>query len=111
MKDFPTYADFKNRNIGMPILILPITLFWFKKIWRNEKKEEYREIKPYYEKRLEKSIDFPLVSVGFRAGYRPESPFLVCMCKIRKGTGFEKWGAKKGKKYYILEIKKLYNFF
>lgn len=111
MNDFPTYSDFKKKYTVMPFLILPIKLFWFKKIWQGEKLEEYREIKPYYIKRLEKFADLSSFSVGLRAGYRADSPFLVCMCKLKKGEGFEKWGAETGKKYYVLEIQKLYKGF
>lgn len=106
--DVMTYADFKAKCGDIPILILPIKRFWFNKILSGEKLEEYRNITPYYEKRLEKYRDYLHFSVGFRAGYRMDSPFIVCLCKLKKGEGFEKWGAEKGKKYYILEIKKVY---
>lgn len=34
------------------MLVLPIKKQWFDMIVSGEKKEEYREIKPYYDKRL-----------------------------------------------------------
>ena len=34
------------------MLILPIKKEWFDMILSGEKKEEYREIKPYYERRF-----------------------------------------------------------
>ena len=34
------------------MLVLPIKRKWFEMIASGEKKEEYREIKPYYDKRL-----------------------------------------------------------
>ena len=34
------------------MLILPIKKKWFDMILSGEKKEEYREIKPYYDSRL-----------------------------------------------------------
>lgn len=108
MNKIPTYADFKQKFDNVPLLILPIKGCWLKKIWSGEKLEEYRNITPYYEKRLEKYKDFPSFTVGFRAGYRMDSAFAVCLCKLKKGEGFEEWGAKKGKRYYILEIQKVY---
>ena len=109
--DVKTYADFKEKNRNVSILILPIKRFWFDKILSGEKKEEYRNITPYYEKRLEKYMDSPYFFVGLRAGYNMASPFIVCRCRLRKGEGLEKWGAEKGKRYYILEIVKMYNDF
>lgn len=103
-----TYADFKAKYSNIPLLKLPIKRYWFNKIWNGEKKEEYRNINSYYEKRLEKYISLPDFSVGFRAGYRMDSPFVVCRCRLKKGLGFEEWGAEKDKKYYILEIIKVY---
>ena len=72
------------------------------------KKEEYREDKPYYQRLLEKYRGFPSFTVVFRAGYSQESPMAVCLCKLKKGEGFEKWGAEKGKNYYVLELLKVY---
>ena len=109
--DIKTYADFKGKNKNVSILILPIKRFWFDKILSEEKKEEYRNITPYYEKRLEKYMNSPYFFVGLRAGYNMASPFIICRCRLRKGEGFEKWGAKKGERYYILEIEKVYNDF
>ena len=104
----PTYADFRQKFGKFPLLILPIKGFWLRKIWSEEKLEEYRNITPYYEKRLEKYKDFPHFPVGFRAGYSMNSAFVVCLCKLKKGEGFEEWGAEKGKKYYVLELLKVY---
>lgn len=104
----PSYADFRERFGTFPLLVLPIKSFWLSKIWSGEKLEEYRNINPYYEKRLEKYKDFPSFAVGFRAGYSMNSSFIACLCKLKKGEGFEKWGAEKGKKYYVLEILKVY---
>lgn len=40
------------------MLILPIKKKWFDMILSGEKKEEYREIKPYYESRLPKNFGY-----------------------------------------------------
>jgi len=46
---------------------------WFDAIAAGIKTEEYREIKPYWTKRLEKSYDF----VQFRNGYRSDAPVMT----------------------------------
>lgn len=35
-----------------PDLTLPLTRMWFAKIWNGEKRTEYREVKPYWTKRI-----------------------------------------------------------
>lgn len=108
------------------MLILPIKKKWFDMIASGQKKEEYREIKPYYNKCLgNEVIGFPFTEaiienfenikaydenrfknfeVVLRNGYRSDSPKQKCKCKIRIGQGKEEWGAEPGKEYYILEI-------
>ena len=99
------------------MLVLPIKKKWFDMIRNREKKEEYREIKPYYYKRfgnillgyslnnvkaeLYKNIEFSML---FRNGYSHNSPTIKCKCTLRVGQGKEEWGAVPGKEYYILEI-------
>ena len=39
------------------MLILPIKRHWFNMLLSGEKKEEYREIKPYYISRLAKYVN------------------------------------------------------
>lgn len=95
-------------QFGKPSLILPIKGFWLWKIWTGEKKEEYREDKLYYQRLFKKYKDSLSFTVGFRAGYNLNSPMVVCLCKLKKGEGLEEWGAEQGKKYYILEILKVY---
>lgn len=107
------------------MLILPIKRQWFNMILRGEKKEEYREIKPYYDSRFMNY--FGMIWIGgelintreilpelagpevkevvFRNGYSANSPEITCKCSLRAGTGKEEWGAEPGKQYYILEIK------
>ena len=58
MKRSPTQAEWVRR-FGKPALILPITGYWLNKIWVGEKKEEYREDKPYYQRLLKKIQGFP----------------------------------------------------
>lgn len=104
------------------MLILPIKRKWFDLIKSGEKKEEYREIKPYWTKRLNNEFDKMLkliipsnverdlrkypqwLTVVFKNGYSRKSPIIKCKCKIRIGQGKEEWGAELNKEYYVLEI-------
>lgn len=110
------------------MLILPIKKKWFDMILSGEKKEEYREIKPYYTTRLInalgrnelvqgeetkrlllKSQDEKQFEVLFRNGYSSNSPSFIAVCHLKVGQGKEKWGAVIGVEYYILKIDKINN--
>ena len=106
------------------MLILPIKKKWFDMILSGEKKEEYREIKPYYKTRFYNAVNEVLeketfaqqvtniilynnevwIDVLFRNGYRKNSPKIKCRCWLDKGYGKKEWGAEEGKEYYILKI-------
>ncbi len=96
------------------MLTLPIKKKWFDMIASGEKKEEYREIKPYYTRRFSWHEDkkCPTIQittdVRFRNGYSKTSPTMECHVRIRKGYGKEEWGAEKNKLYYVLEITKIW---
>lgn len=103
------------------MLILPIKRKWFDMIKSGEKKEEYREIKPYWTKRFENYYEIAKLNIElecpnfkeiyyrvvFRNGYGNNAPRMTCVCKLRVGQGKEEWGAEKGKEYYVLEILKI----
>ena len=104
------------------MLILPIKRKRFDMIKSGEKKEEYREIKSYWTKRLNNEFDRMLKSIipsnverdlrkypqwliiCFRNGYGKDSPTIMCECKIIIGKGKQQWGAEPNKEYYVLEI-------
>lgn len=89
------------------MLILPIKKKWFDMILSGEKKEEYREVKPYYDNRFLKSIsdnESHTDVILLRNGYGNDKPTLRCECVIYKGYGKEEWGADPNKEYYILRI-------
>ncbi len=94
------------------MLILPIKKKWFDMIKSGEKKEEYREIKPYYSKRFGFEDDEELrlhtiqtaKTVRFRNGYSKTSPTIECEVVITKGLGKPEWGAEPNKLYYVLKI-------
>lgn len=94
------------------MIILPIKKEWFDMILSGEKKEEYREIKPYYRSRLynEGFLDqygLPTLYQGrvlFRNGYSKTSPSFVAKCTLSVGPGRPEWGSRAGEEYYILKI-------
>lgn len=110
------------------MLTLPIKKKWFDMILSGEKKEEYREIKPYYTKRFSKYLPFKINSgfwncdntivetyimknpdnlcfnICFRNGYSANSPSFIAKISLSIGIGKEEWGAEKGKQYFILTI-------
>lgn len=92
------------------MLTLPIKKKWFDMIVSGEKKEEYREVKPYYDNRFKNiyyatSGDQPYIL--FRNGYSKNSPTIKCKTVITKGLGKMEWGAEPGKEYYVLHILKI----
>lgn len=59
-------------------LYLTLQKKWFDLILNGQKKEEFREIKPYWTKRLFKH---PFKQVQFRNGYQKDAPTFVIECK------------------------------
>lgn len=116
------------------MLILPIKKKWFDMILSGEKKEEYREIKEYYETRFQNlfgALTVHSVSVFsddeeyellqgksvikqmrkdsvqeiiFRNGYSKNSKAIKARCRLWIGKGRPEWGAEPDKQYYVLEI-------
>lgn len=118
------------------MFVLPIKKQWYDMILSGVKKEEYREIKPYYETRFQNLFGAitveptsifpesryellqgydvpeeirkePVQEIVFRNGYSGTSPSFVAKCSIRIGCGNPEWGAEPGVEYYILEIKEI----
>lgn len=91
----------------MKYLHLTLKKNWFDLILSGEKKEEYREIKPYWEKRLMgKKYD----RIIFRNGYATNAPqFTIKLKSITQGIGKSEWGAKEGKQYFILSLGEIIN--
>lgn len=94
------------------MLTLPIKKKWYDMILSGEKNEEYRDIKPYYQKRFqtigllneEGSATFHNAVVVFRNGYTKASPKIRVRVTLRKRGGRREWGAVQGQKYYVLRI-------
>lgn len=91
----------------MKILYLTLKKKWFDLIKSGEKTEEYREIKPYWEKRFEGISSGKL---HFKNGYSKKAPhFIIELKGIEIREGKEEWGAEKGKKYFVLKLGKIEN--
>lgn len=104
------------------MLILPIKKKWFDMILSGEKKEEYRNIKPYWKTRILTWLGFPKYTekcviellyqaetitpkkILFRNGYSANSPQFIGLCTVRIGTGKKEWGAEKDRYYFVLTI-------
>lgn len=112
----------------MKILDLPLKAKWYEMIERGEKREEYREIKPYWVKRLcyctrvcsnghwsEKYYKCVLTckSVGaymvhythvrFRYGYTSRT-MTFPVESISVGLGNPEWGAPTDKEVFIIKL-------
>ncbi len=93
-------------------MILPIKRKWYDLILSGEKKEEYRERKPYYTTRFAKVFpagqwDKPK-TIFFRNGYSTKSPEFMAECTLSVGEGKPEWGAEPGTRYYVLSIKEVH---
>ena len=76
--------DMVNRN--MMQITTTIKREWFSQIVSRQKKVEYREDKPYWQRRLE-GIEVPF-RLKLINGMRPDSPRLtVTVVKVRKRNG------------------------
>lgn len=104
------------------MLVLPIKKKWFDMILSGEKKEEYRDIKPYYKGRFFSLFDIidqcgeelinpfeekPERGILFRNGYSKYSPSFVAKCTLSVGKGKEEWGAEPEKEYFVLTIHRI----
>lgn len=86
------------------VLHLTLKKQWFDMIASGVKKEEYRELKPYWHKRLGFAAENYDI-VQFRNGYRPDSPVVrVELKEVLRGLGIIEWGAPPAQTVYILRL-------
>lgn len=78
---------------------------WFDMTLALIKKEEYREIKPYWTKRLMNGILFKeFDTIKFKNGYASDAPeFTIEHLGIEIREGNSQWGAIPCKKYFVLK--------
>lgn len=106
MKYNETYEKLMMRGDKInKIASMPIKKEWFDMILRGEKKEEYREHKPYWSKRL---FGKNITHLKLINGYGRDKPYLIIeLDGIGVGYGKEEWGAIPGEEYFILELGKI----
>jgi hypothetical protein len=98
--------NYKGYEITSRTLTLAVDKKWFDMIASGEKKEEYREIKPYYESRFNKSI----THIKFTNGYGHSVPSVtVKLLGIGKGIPKPEWSEgektiKQGEESFILAL-------
>ena len=102
-------------------MTLPIKRKWWDMIRSGEKKEEYRDITPYYAKRFATALGMhnrqlnpkrmeetdarvPIHNIVLRAGYSLDCPTMMVGGMLRVGKGRPEWGAVPGVKYFVIEI-------
>lgn len=106
------------------MLTLPIKAKWYRMILSGEKKEEYREIKPYWTTRIENAFRVavanneriipweilhrdgtpPEQKIRLRCGYQKQARSAVAKVNLKIGPGRPEWGAEPGKNYFVFEI-------
>lgn len=98
------------------MLILPIKKQWYDMIVSGEKKEEYREIKPYWKRRIESAMsngNFGLFvrklparidEMYIRNGYGNDKPTAKISAIVTRGHGNPEWGAEPDKRYFVFKI-------
>lgn len=86
----------------MKVLHLTLEKKWFDMIASGVKKEEYRQIKPYWQKRLNgKSFD----AVKFTNGYGADKPTMTLkVLGIYQSLGIIEWGAPERVPVYIISL-------
>jgi hypothetical protein len=96
----------------MRILHLTLKAKFFDMIASGEKKEEYREIKLYWESRLCSGFphryaakDFDAIRFARGGHFHPSIPQLLIEWKgMEMRTGKPEWGAEPGKEYFVIKL-------
>lgn len=84
----------------MKTLHLILKAQWYNMIEQGIKKEEYREDKDYWKKRL---CRYDYDAVCFHYGYTSRTMTFEIE-NLRFGTGNPEWGAKEGKRYFVIKL-------
>lgn len=100
----------------MKTLHLTLKKKWFDMILSGEKKEEYREMKDYWYRRLtnlfdiDKFKDYAAIkydTITFKNGYSKDAPEIVIeYVSLSEGAGAKEWGAPT-EHVFILKLGKI----
>ena len=92
----------------MKVLHLNLRKKWYDMILSGEKKEEYREIKPYWVKRIANLMDSnpPAYDVvEFRNGYGKDAPrFRIEYKGVKTGDAIPEWSDNWCGKVFIISL-------
>lgn len=105
----------------MKVLHLTLRKKWFDMIASGEKKEEYRELKPFWYNRLTSeywiNAGTPTASkhynflnfdaIKFYNGWAPSEKYKNITIEwkgIKVGNGKSEWGAEPGKEYFVIKL-------
>lgn len=97
-----------------PRLVLTLTKFWWDEIYFHYKREEYRDIKPSYNrifidgkvKIKGKLYDPKDIDLFLARAFDKDRAVMKCeLTDLRIDEGLEEWGAKPGVKYHVLAFK------
>jgi len=91
----------------MKTLHLTLKRKWFDMIKSGEKKEEYREIKPFWTKRFNniRCSSEPTKTVTFSNGYHKDrDQFVIELKAIYIRHGRLDWGAEEDTNYFVLKL-------
>jgi hypothetical protein len=95
----------KQNKQRVDVFNLVLKAVWFNMIAADIKKEEYREITPYWAKRIGPLLKAPPAFISFGLGYATARPLMLIECKsVEINTGKEEWGAEPGKFYYVFKL-------
>lgn len=92
----------------MKTLHLNVKKKWFDMILSGEKKEEYRQLKPYWTNRLFPFNGERYSTVTFSNGYAKDRPqFVIKLISITYREGVQEWGAEPSVQYYVIKLGKI----
>lgn len=97
-----------NTNVSRTCGTLHLNLHgkWFDMILSGIKKEEYREMKPFWHRRFLSGKLFDTIT--FSNGYGKNRRQFVIECKgVQSSLGIVEWGAPEGVCVYILKLGKI----
>ena len=123
-KGFQLLSDIHGFRVGARSLELVLKAEWYDMIERGEKLEEYREVTPYWRKRICRSESFcqmrevckanilchyegdvppKNLSVTFHRAYT-QTKMTFKIKRVSIGFGNPEWGAVSGRKYYVIKL-------
>lgn len=93
------------KKVEMKVLTLSLKRKWYDMIASGEKTEEYREIKPYWIKRMYLcNYDAVTFTLGYPKADDKSRRMTFRVKDIHVSYGREEWGAEKGVEYFVISL-------